>query len=95
MTVSQARKRLQRFPSVSRSSQEIPMTTEPTALKTPYTLLRRRQVEIRVGAKRSTLYDWMRKGDFPKPIKVGERTVAWIEQEVDAWINQRIQKSRS
>ncbi len=71
------------------------MTTEPTALKTPYTLLRRRQVEIRVGAKRSTLYDWMRKGDFPKPIKVGERTVAWIEQEVDAWINQRIQKSRS
>lgn len=31
----------------------------------------------------------IRAGKFPKPIKVGSRN-AWIESEVDAWIQDRI-----
>ncbi len=31
---------------------------------------------------------------FPKPVKIGERAVAWIESEVDEWIAARIAESR-
>lgn len=29
-------------------------------------------------------------GRFPKPVKLGEATVAWVEDEIDAWLDQRI-----
>lgn len=32
---------------------------------------------------------------FPKPIKLGARSVAWLESDVDAWIAQRIAISRT
>src|SRR5438105_4767664 len=32
-------------------------------------------------------------GTFPPPIKLGERSNAWIEAEVDAWIEERIKAS--
>ena len=27
---------------------------------------------------------------FPKPIKLGPGTLAWLETEIDAWLDQRI-----
>lgn len=27
---------------------------------------------------------------FPKPIKIGKRAVAWLENEIDAWLDTRI-----
>lgn len=53
------------------------------------TLLRRPQVEIRTGLSRSTLYDWMKRGDFPQPVKLGTRLVAWRESDVTAWLESR------
>ena len=38
----------------------------------------------------STLYSAMDLHDFPRPVKIGLRSVAWIEDEVDAWIRSRI-----
>lgn len=29
---------------------------------------------------------------FPKPVKIGLRKNAWIESEIDAWIQQRIEE---
>ncbi len=37
----------------------------------------------------------MQDHDFPEPIKIGARAVAWVEEEVDAWIEARIEASRS
>lgn len=48
--------------------------------------LRRRQVEARTGLPRSTIYDRMKKGSFPKPINLGKRTVAWVDADVEAWM---------
>jgi prophage regulatory protein len=31
----------------------------------------------------------MERDGFPRPIKIGSRSVAWIEEEVDAWIEAR------
>lgn len=33
----------------------------------------------------------MDKGGFPRPIKLGEHSVGWVEEEVIAWIESRIQ----
>ena len=46
------------------------------------------------GAKRSTLYGLIQKGEFPKPVKLSERSVAWLESEVISWCAERIKKSR-
>lgn len=64
-------------------------------LKTALTILRRRQVEKRVGLTRSPLYARIQAGSFPKPIRLGNgRAVGWIEAEVDAWLAAQIEKSR-
>lgn len=55
-------------------------------------ILRRPKVEKRTGLSRSTIYLLIKKGTFPKPIKLGERSVGWVEAEVDAWLEGRIQQ---
>ena len=57
------------------------------------TILRRHQVEARTGLPRSTIYDRMKKGTFPKPISLGARTVGWLSVDIDAWIDEQIKKS--
>jgi prophage regulatory protein len=62
----------------------------------PYTsILRRRQVEARVGLRRSAIYAAIAAGSFPKPIAIGVRAVGWLSADIDAWIDARIRDSRS
>ena len=53
-------------------------------------VLRREEVERVTGLPRSTIYDYMAAGTFPKPIKLGARSVGWLESEVQAWQKARI-----
>lgn len=48
------------------------------------------QVKARTGLCRSSLYRAIASGDFPAPIKLGERASAWNAAEVDSWIASRI-----
>ena len=57
-------------------------------------LLRIRGVLETVGISRSTLYALIAEGRFPKPIKIGQRSVAWVANEIDLWISKRITDSR-
>ncbi len=63
-------------------------------IQSALTILRRKQVEARTGLSRSTIYDRIKAGTFPAPISLGEKAVGWIESEIDAWLNARIQASR-
>ena len=54
------------------------------------TLLRLREVCRRTGLSRSVIYRRIAAGDFPAPVKLGERASAWPEQEVTAWCAARI-----
>jgi prophage regulatory protein len=56
-------------------------------------LLRVRQVEDATGFGRSWIYEKVRKGEFPAPIKVGRSSV-WIEAEVESWIDAQIRACR-
>ena len=51
--------------------------------------LRRPDVEAKIGLSRSTLYAMMDRGEFPRPIRVGLRAVAWPESAVLAWLASR------
>ena len=53
-------------------------------------LIRLSEVQKRVGLGRSTIYRWMSEERFPKPYQLGGHAVAWLEQEIDEWIAQRI-----
>lgn len=50
-------------------------------------LLRLKQVEKKTGLKRSQIYLYMKNGMFPHSIKIGPSSVAWLESEIDEWIN--------
>jgi prophage regulatory protein len=53
-------------------------------------LLRLPEVISRTGRSRSRIYADVQTGQFPKPINIGPRAVAWVESEIDAWVEQRI-----
>lgn len=57
-------------------------------------ILRRRQVEDRVGLSCSTIYAGVAAGTFPKPIQLGAQAVGWIESEIDDFLRERIAASR-
>jgi prophage regulatory protein len=49
-------------------------------------LLRLPEVELRVGLRKSSIYTMP---DFPKPIVLSRRCVAWKQSEISAWIASR------
>lgn len=63
--------------------------------------LKRKQVEAITGLSRSGIYAKLthnpkRPGDFdadfPHPVRIGARAVAWIAAEIEAWIAKRVAK---
>ena len=65
------------------------VTTLPAARR-PHRLLKLREVENRTGVSRTRIYFLEAQGKFPKRVKVTSRAVAWVEQEVDDFIESRI-----
>lgn len=57
-------------------------------------ILRRKQVEVRTGLSRSSIYAAIAAGTFPAPISLGEKSVGWLEHEISAWIAARVEASR-
>jgi prophage regulatory protein len=57
-------------------------------------MLRRRDVLRRTGLSRSTIYAYIAAKQFPSPIPLGPRAVGWVEDEINAWIEERIRIAR-
>lgn len=51
-------------------------------------LIRLPEVLNKTGLSRSRLYALE---DFPRRVRLGERGVAWVEEEVDEWIRERME----
>ena len=56
-------------------------------------LLRRKQVEEASGLSRSSIYQMMAEGRFPKPLKVGRRAVRWSEEDLKQWQEALLEQS--
>ncbi len=60
------------------------------ALPAERRILRRAEVEQKVGLKRAQIYTLMREDKFPKAIRLGVRAVGWDSVEIDQWILDRL-----
>ena len=60
------------------------ITYKPTVV-----LWRRSEVQAITGLRRSTLYQLIKDGKFPAPVKLSIRAVAWPSYAVNAWIASR------
>ena len=53
-------------------------------------LIRNAEVRNRSGLSKTSIWRRVRDGTFPKPVKSSPGCVAWLEDEIDAWINSRV-----
>ena len=64
--------------------------TAATAPTATLRLLRLPQVIEIVGLRRTAIYDGIKAGTFPVPVRLGRRCVAWPSDAIDAWVRERI-----
>ena len=57
-------------------------------------ILRLPTVKTRTGLSRSTIYLLMSQNKFPAQISLSERTIGWLESDIDQWLEQRVAMSR-
>lgn len=66
-----------------------------TQTQTAPAILRRKNLETRLGLSRSTIYAKLKYNpkrpsdfdpSFPQPIPLGRKAVGWLEAEVDDWL---------
>jgi prophage regulatory protein len=55
-------------------------------------ILRLPEVIARVGISRSAIYLAVSKAEFPQPVKLGVRSIGWLESEIDQWISERTKR---
>lgn len=53
------------------------------------TLLTIEEVAVRTRLSKPTIYKLIRRGDFPKQLRLCANKVAWLEREVSDWIAAR------
>ena len=44
-------------------------------------------IEKQFGISRAGIYNMMAEGRFPKPVKLGERAVGWLEEDLKNWLD--------
>lgn len=71
------------------------MTAANTSKSSPERLLRLPEVESIVGIRKSSIYEGVKKGTFPAPIKLSRRAVCWPESHIAAWVAERIQHAHN
>jgi prophage regulatory protein len=54
------------------------------------TLIRRPEVKKKTGFSDATIDRKELKGEFPRRVQLSDRAVAWVEEEIDQWINERV-----
>ncbi|TFW33594.1 helix-turn-helix transcriptional regulator [Massilia horti] len=50
------------------------------------TILRIKAVKELTGLGRSSIYDKIKRNEFPPPISLGPRAVGWLVSDLDSWI---------
>lgn len=52
----------------------------------PPRLIRAAEVYGRTALSRASIWRRVRDGSFPKPVTLGYNRIAWVESDIDAWI---------
>lgn len=49
------------------------------------------EVKEKTGLSKSAIYSKIKEGEFPVSVSIGSRTVAWLESDINEWLEWRIQ----
>jgi prophage regulatory protein len=60
-----------------------------TAMK-GHSVIRLPEVERRTGFSRPTIYRLMQAGTFPHFVRIGARSIGWVEEEIDRYVESKI-----
>jgi prophage regulatory protein len=52
--------------------------------------LKLKDVQKITGLSRSSIYAYIDKGLFPIQVKLGQRSVAWLDTEIESWVDGKI-----
>jgi prophage regulatory protein len=58
--------------------------------KQPNDLIRIKEVMQMTSLSKSSIYVQRNNGDFPRPIQLSSRSVAWVRSDVEAWVLDKI-----
>lgn len=47
------------------------------------------------GKSRSSMYEAIKKGEFPAPVKLNGRSSAWVMSEIQQWLRTCVETSRA
>ena len=61
-----------------------------TDKKPPLRFLRLSEVAARVGLNKRTLQRMVKDESFPKPVRLHERSIGFVEAEVEEWMESRM-----
>jgi prophage regulatory protein len=67
-----------------------PLKPQSNAAASSFHILRPREVFRRVSLSRTTVYQQVRAGTFPRPLKLTPKATGWLEHEIDQWIGARV-----
>jgi prophage regulatory protein len=62
----------------------------PTATR----FFRLKDVKAITGLSKSTIYERISAGSFPKQILIGPRTAAWLDSDIQDWIESQVAAAR-
>ena len=67
------------------------ITNEQTAKQNQeLRLISLKDVMTRTALSKSTIYQLIKDGLFPKSVNITTRRVAWLAHEIDSWLSERI-----
>jgi len=54
-------------------------------------IMRLKEVTEKTGLAKSTIYNLISQGKFPKQIELGARSVGWVDTEIEEWLLAKIE----
>lgn len=78
---------------IATQAQTVPDQSQP-APTSELCFIRLREVLAICGKSRTSVYESIKKGVFPSPVKLGGRSSAWVKSEVMQWARNCIDSSR-
>ena len=70
--------------------QKMSIEQTQTRDKQPSDLIRIKEVMSMTGLSRSSIYTYKNNGEFPSPIQLSSRSVAWVRVDVEQWVLDKI-----
>ncbi len=71
------------------------MKREVGSISSKERILRLAEVKDRTGLSRSSIYQKIKVGAFPNRIRLGARSVGWLESTIELWILERVEGDRT